>query len=159
MKKLYKVSNQPISGYYNDNDVSVVGWEIVDKNLIITNVKGINLTLEGFLQLCYLNRDYLTEIAKGYTRVCPYKVEDNSTYRCKYQIRYLIPKGNFFQEKLKDILYISSHGKLTNQTIFIPDLLLIVEDLIIKFGRDCDIKEIQPIENPEDHEFIIPKLA
>lgn len=158
MKKLFKVSNQPVRCYYNDNDVSVVGWEIRGKNLIITNVKGINLTLEGFLQLCYLNSFDLTNAVEGYTRVCPYKIEDNSVYRFKLQIRYLIPKGNFYQERLKNIFYVTSNGKLISQIIFIPDLLIVLKDLIARFTKNncIDIEEIQAIE-PQDHGFIIPE--
>jgi hypothetical protein len=161
MRKLYKVTQQEPVGWssmFNDHK-SIVGWEICGKELYLTNVKGIDLTVEGFIALCQSHLDDLKKACEGYERVCPYKVEKSYCWnRMCFKIKYLIRKGSFYQERVKDIIYLSCFEKLPNQLIFIPDLLLILDDLSKLFESCGVVEEIQAIKNPEEEGFIMPRM-
>lgn len=101
MKKMFKIMNQQ-PGAWSDSTHTLLGWEIDDKNLIITKLKGCDVTFDGFLALCKKEFNNLKEVCKDYKRVCPYKlVEKKINNRYKPIIKYLVSRGNFWEKGSK----------------------------------------------------------
>lgn len=159
MKKIFIIENQSNESVWSEGNRSVVGVEIFGLALKIRKLKGINPTLEGFLHILYKLHDELDAINNDFERISPYKTNVHVGFSgCKtWEISYLQKLDSFWIEKRNDILHVSCFGKVPNQDIFIPDLALIITDLVTQAGDtgEIKVKEIKPIE-PETEDYICP---
>lgn len=157
---MFKITNQN-EGVWSDATHTLLGWEIDDKNLIITKLKGCDVTFDGFLALCKRELNELEKACKDYERISPYKLEEKKiNNRYKPTIKYLVSRGNFWEKREQEILYVTCYWKLPDQVIFIPDLLLLLnewKDIMDEEIEYIEIKEIEKfIDDPEEHGYIIP---
>jgi hypothetical protein len=134
IKKIFKVTGQESQGW-TDKDKSIIGVKIdTDKKMIeIFTIKGINLTAEGLASILLIPEinQTLKEVNNNYKRKCPYKLRTHvrPSGVTHVGIEYLqeIDDG-FYNQRYKEILYITCFGKLTyGVNAFIPDLVFINE--------------------------------
>ena len=159
MKKIFIVKNQNNKSVWSEGSRSVVGIEIVDRTLKVRKLKGIDVTLEGFLYILKELREELNKINNEFVRVSPYKVnmkEGMSGCR-KWELSFLQERDGFWIENRKDILHVSCFGKVPEQDIFIPDLALIIDDLLkaTPAENDIQITEVEPV-TPETGGYVLP---
>lgn len=159
MKKIFIVENQNNQSVWSEGNRSVVGVEVKNLTLGIRNLKGINITMEGYLHILYKLRDELDQINNNYERISPYKtyLNEGISGSKTWKISYLQKNDSFWIEKRKNILHISCFRKVPDQNIFIPDLALIIPELVIMAGDTQEIKltEAKIIE-PETQGYIWP---
>ena len=160
MKKIFKVTNQQ-PGAWSDSTHTLLGWEIDEHELIISKLKGCDITFDGFLTLCKRELNELEKACKDYKRVNPYKlVEEKINNRYKPILRYLVPRGSFWEKREQVILYVTCYWKLPDQVIFIPDLLLLLnewKDIMDNEIEYIEVKEIKNIiQDPEEYGYILP---
>jgi hypothetical protein len=159
MKKIFVIGNQQNQSVWTGGNRSVVGVEIEGKTLKIRKLKGINPTLEGFLYVLREIREELNKINNEFVRKSPYKIEKREGMSgCKkWEITFLQEKDGFWIEKRNVILHVSCFGKVPDQDIFIPDLALIIDDLLEATPPEHDIQivETEPV-TPETAGYVIP---
>ena len=159
MKKIFIVKNQNNKSVWSEGSRSVVGIEIEDRILKIRKLKGIDVTLEGFLYVLKELREELDKINNEFVRVSPYKVNmKEGVSGCRtWSISFLQEHDGFWIESRKDILHVSCFGKVPEQAIFVPDLALIIDDLLKATPAENDIRitEVEPIK-PEMEGYILP---
>lgn len=159
MKKIFIIENQQNQSVWSQKNRSVIGIEIEDKALKIRKLKGIDVTLEGFLHIIQRMSTELSEINNGFKRISPYKMKMHEGFSgCRtWEMSYLYEHDGFWIEKKNEILYVSCFGKVPDQDIFIPDLALIILDLVSQSGDtgEIKVKEVEPIE-PETTGYICP---
>jgi hypothetical protein len=159
MKKIFIIENQDNKSVWSEGSRSIIGIEIDGLVLKIRKLKGIDVTLEGFLNILWKIHYDLDQINNNYERISPYKtycydgLSDSKTWK----ISYLQKNDSFWSEKRKNILHISCFRKVPNQNIFIPDLALIIPELVNMAGDNQEIKitETKVIE-PEEEGYIWP---
>ena len=159
MKKIFIIENQQNQSVWSEGNRSVVGIEVKNLTLKIRKLKGINLTLEGFLHILYKLHDELDKINNNYERISPYKtyLNEGLSGSKTWKISYLQKNDSFWIEKRKNILHVTCFGKVPDQNIFVPDLALIITDLVLQSGDTGEIKltEVKIIE-PEAEGYIWP---
>ena len=159
MKKIFIIENQSNESVWSEGNRSIIGIEIDGLAIKIRKLKGIDVTLEGFLHILYKLRDELGKINNDFVRISPYKTYCHEGFSdCKtWKISYLQKNDSFWSEKRKNILHISCFRKVPDQNIFIPDLALIIPELVNMAGDTgkIKVKEIEPIE-PDVSGYIYP---
>ena len=159
MKKIFIIENQQNKSVWSEGNRSIIGIEIKDLVLKIRKLKGIDVTLEGFLHILYKLRDELDQINNNYERISPYKtyLNDGLSGSKTWKISYLQKNDSFWSEKRKNIIHISCFRKIPEQNIFIPDLALIIPELVNMAGDTQEIKitETKIIE-PEKDGYVYP---
>jgi hypothetical protein len=159
MKKIFIIENQSNESVWSEGSRSIIGIEIDGLVLKIRKLKGIDVTLEGFLNILWKIHYDLDQINNNYERISPYKTYCyDGLSDCKtWKISYLQKNDSFWSEKRKNILHISCFRKVPNQNIFIPDLALIIPELVNMAGDNQEIKitETKVIE-PEEEGYIWP---
>lgn len=159
-KSVFVIENQP---YYDKKKArSVVGVKIVDDTLKIRKLKGIDPTVEGFLAVCdYIEKD-LEAVNSDYKRKNPYKIDVwTGSSGCKeYYIDYVENIDGFWVDHRNSILYISCLGKIPDQDIFIPDLMLIRNDLKQEYNLENSgivVRTANLIKTESLVEYILPE--
>jgi len=159
MKKIFVVENQNNQSVWSEGNRSIVGIEIENCTLKVRTLKGIDPTIEGFLYVLREIREELNKINNEFVRKSPYKVNMKEGFSgCRtWEISYLQEHDGFWIEKRNDILRVSCFGKVPDQDIFIPDLALIIDDLLEATPAENDIRitEVEPI-TPETGGYTVP---
>lgn len=130
----------------------MVEVEIRNNVLILRNLKGTNIKMEGFVRLLQSQfKEELKEAAK-YQRICPARIYEmsGSSGRRSYNIQYVEDKCGYTISRKKELIYISCFDKIAYVEVFLPDLVLVLPNLLEEANnivKDISLVEVKPIKN------------